>query len=203
MNKYLPIALFSGTMSFALFAFMAYLVSSDDVSPPIIDDDVTFTIAQTPPDMKVNIKPKALPPQPPAPPQPPRVIEDVPPTDIETSYSYTMEKLPQTATSTLLNGGSKIIDAEARPIIRINPKYPMEAAQSGIQGWVQLIFSINEIGEVTDIRILDSQPKRIFDQAAKQALRKWKYEAKKEGGKAIVQENITVQLDFSLENEQS
>ena len=94
----------------------------------------------------------------------------------------------------------KATDADARPVVRINPKYPPTAAKNGKECWVKLIFNINEIGGVFNIRVLDSQPKRIFDKAAKQALKKWKYHAKLANGKAIIQKNLSVQLNFKMES---
>jgi protein TonB len=90
---------------------------------------------------------------------------------------------------------------EARPIVRVNPKYPMDAMREGTEGWVKLAFDINKVGKVVNISVIDSQPKRIFDKAARQALRKWKYQAKSVDGQAVYQKSRTVQLDFSMEQQ--
>ncbi len=90
-------------------------------------------------------------------------------------------------------------DGEATPIVRIDPKYPPQAARDGREGWVRLSFTINEQGGVDDIKVIDADPKRIFDREARRALAKWKYKPKIEGGKPVKQFAQTVQLDFKLE----
>jgi protein TonB len=90
-------------------------------------------------------------------------------------------------------------DGDATPIVRIDPKYPPDAARDGREGWVKLQFTINEQGGVDDISVIDADPKRIFDREARRALSKWKYKPKIVDGKAVRQEGMFVQLDFKLE----
>ena len=90
-------------------------------------------------------------------------------------------------------------DGDATPIVRIEPKYPVQAARDGKEGWVKLSFTINEVGGVEDIEVMDAEPKRIFDREARRALDKWKYKPKIEDGKPIKQFGLIVQLDFKLD----
>lgn len=87
---------------------------------------------------------------------------------------------------------------EAMPLVRITPKYPITAARDGKEGWVQLGFTISEIGTVISPYIINSEPKRTFDKEALRALRKWKYKPKMVEGKAVQQANQSIQLDFKL-----
>jgi protein TonB len=89
-------------------------------------------------------------------------------------------------------------DGDATPIVRIDPKYPPEAARDGKEGWVDLSFTINEVGGVEDVEVLEADPKRIFDREAKRALRKWKYRPKVVDGIAQRQPGLRVRLEFSL-----
>ena len=90
-------------------------------------------------------------------------------------------------------------DGEAVPIVRIEPQYPRRAADQFIEGWVTLQFSITETGATANVRVVDAQPKRIFDRAAIQAVKKWKYNPKIVDGKAQVQKNQKVRLTFKLD----
>lgn len=86
-----------------------------------------------------------------------------------------------------------------QPIVRIDPKYPRQAAVDGIEGWVKLSFSINEFGGVEDVIIVEAMPRRIFDKEAIRALKKWRYRPAILGGKAQKQQGLTVTLTFAMQ----
>lgn len=91
-----------------------------------------------------------------------------------------------------------VMPDDAKPIIRVPPQYPIEASREGIEGWVQLEFTIDSSGTVKDVKVTDSEPKRVFDSEAKRALRKWKYKPQMVEGKATELPNMQVVLDFKL-----
>jgi protein TonB len=82
----------------------------------------------------------------------------------------------------------------------MQPKYPIDAARNGVEGWVKLVFSIDSSGQVKDVEVIDSQPKRTFDRAAKQALKKWKYKPQVIDGEAVIRQGLQVVLDFKLDS---
>jgi len=197
MKKIITTLLASAT-TFGLFAFMAFLISSDQVtiSPPEVFTQIE--VMQTPEDTAVEeMQKRQL-----EPPQPPPVIprNDITPviTQVDSGFSFQPIGFKVTETDTSINPMRGLPDGDARPIVRVNPKYPMDAARKGIEGWVKLVFDISAVGEVINVKIVDSTPKRIFDKAAKQALRKWKYRAKSVEGKPVSQHNFSVQLDFTM-----
>jgi TonB family protein len=85
-----------------------------------------------------------------------------------------------------------------RHVVRIEPKYPREAALGGIEGWVKLSFTINEYGGVADVNVIDAHPNDIFNKAAKRALVKWKYRPKVVDGITVKQTDLMVHIDFKL-----
>ena len=53
------------------------------------------------------------------------------------------------------------------------------------RGEVVLRFEIGENGKVGQIEVVDSTPRGVFDDAARDAVRKWVYEPRKENGIAV------------------
>ena len=90
-------------------------------------------------------------------------------------------------------------DGDATPIVRIEPRYPVQAARDGLQGWVKLRFSIMEDGSVDEVEVIEAEPRRVFDREAIRALRRWKYSPKVVDGKPLKQTGQQVQLDFTLD----
>jgi len=62
------------------------------------------------------------------------------------------------------------------PIHVRQPVYPMDALRRGIEGQVVVEFSLTGDGEVTDLRMISATPAGIFDQAALDAMRGWRYD---------------------------
>ena len=201
MKKIISVFTIAGVTTFGLFAFMAYLISSDQVGvtqglPPVTIDIVQIPEASKP---EVITRKQFQPPEPPPVMEMNKTTPEV--TEVNAEYSYTP------STINLVNNITDGVtmntqpDQDARPVVRVNPKYPMDALRNGVQGWVKLAFDISEIGQVINVKVVDSEPKRVFDKAAKQALRKWKYRAKSVDGKQVKQQNFTVQLDFNMEQQ--
>lgn len=91
-------------------------------------------------------------------------------------------------------------DREEIPLVRIEPDYPQRASQRGIEGWVVVQFTITPAGTVTEARVVDAQPKGIFDAAAVKAVERWKYNPKVENGVAVERRGVQVMLTFKLES---
>jgi protein TonB len=97
-------------------------------------------------------------------------------------------------------GGSGGADRDAVPLVRIEPDYPMQARQRGIEGWVVVEFTISTAGTVKDAAVVASEPGNVFDRAAVQAVRKWKYNPKVVDGKAVERTGMKIRLDFEMES---
>jgi TonB family protein len=60
----------------------------------------------------------------------------------------------------------------------VAPKYPNDALEDGIEGWVDVSFLVSAAGDVTDARVEAAQPRARFDRAALSSVRQWKFEAR-------------------------
>ena len=81
------------------------------------------------------------------------------------------------------------------PIVREEPKYPLEAARSGQSGWVAVSGILDDRGWVTEPKVLASDPAGVFDAAALAAFDAWRYEvpASASAGKREVREVLRFQ----------
>jgi len=188
-------------ITFGLFFIMATLISSSQKPPeesppaPIID------IVMNEPDSALQTRTRVPPPPPPPPQQPPKVQPAEPDAaEPDGDMSFNMPGVDLGGASIDIGGpGSLQRDGEATPIVRIEPRYPIQAARDGKEGWVRLSFTINEVGGVENVEVIEAEPRRIFDREAKRALRKWKYKPKIVDGKPVKQTGMKVQLDFKME----
>ena len=63
-------------------------------------------------------------------------------------------------------------DSDVVPIVRVQPQYPLRASERGIEGWVEVEFTISKLGTVKDPSVINSHPSSIFDRSALKAIRK-------------------------------
>lgn len=80
------------------------------------------------------------------------------------------------------------------PVIRIEPKYPVQAVNANQNGFVQLKFDISPSGVVSNVSVIKSSPEAVFDESAINALEQWRYKESIKG-----QKGAKVQLDFMIE----
>jgi periplasmic protein TonB len=90
-------------------------------------------------------------------------------------------------------------DRDVVPLVRINPEYPTRARERGIEGWVQVEFTITAAGTVSDAKVVDADPKGLFERAALEAIGRWKYNPKVVDGRAMERRGVQVVLTFKLE----
>ncbi|GHE98354.1 energy transducer TonB [Thalassotalea profundi] len=200
MVRFLASILLGIAITFGLFSFMAFLVSSGDRNKEEKLENIVVEVNTTPPKSAAEQRRRVPPPPPPPPKTPPKPQAPEPETNTNTGgVSFSLPNVNLGGASTSISApGAFGRDGDATPIVRIEPKYPMQAARDGKEGWVKLSFTIDEIGGVTDVEVIDADPKRVFDKEARRALRKWKYKPKVVDGKPQRQTGLTVQLDFKM-----
>lgn len=183
---------------------MAFLVSSGDRNKEEQQENIIVEVNTTPPESAAEQRRRVPPPPPPPPKAPPKQQAPEPEASNDTGgLKFNMPGVQMSGPSTGLSAPGAGIgrDGDATPIVRIEPKYPIQAARDGKEGYVILSFTINEVGGVEDVKVIEAQPKRIFNKEAKRALRKWKYKPKVVDGKAQRRPGLTVQLDFKMGGE--
>lgn len=83
------------------------------------------------------------------------------------------------------------VHAELKPLKRVEPVYPAEAARSGTSGFVEVEYTVDASGKVSSVSVVNAKPARTFESAAVKAVKQWEFAAGSDGrGK--------VRLDFSM-----
>jgi len=85
------------------------------------------------------------------------------------------------------------------PLSMLPPQYPPSARIRQIEGWVDLLFTVNSDGTVSDPVIVDAEPADIFDRAASDAALRWRFRPVTEDGEAIAV-LAQIRINFSLQN---
>jgi protein TonB len=92
---------------------------------------------------------------------------------------------------------STIVSAAALKRVRmVNPVYPESARKRGIEGWVELAFTVTLNGTVEDVEVRNASPASIFNDAATRAVRQWRFEPVERNGEKITQRAL-VRLRFT------
>jgi protein TonB len=92
-------------------------------------------------------------------------------------------------------------DRDVVPLVRIAPDYPPRALQRGLEGWVQVQFTITATGTVKDAVVVNAEPKQIFDDAALKSIARWRYNPKVENGTAVERVGVQTIIRFQLEGQ--
>lgn len=90
-------------------------------------------------------------------------------------------------------GGGEIVLV---PISTPAPEYPREASMAGTTGYVVVTFTLNLEGVPQDISIIESSPPRVFDQSARRAVSRWRFQPVVIGGQAV-ERKVQRRIDFN------
>ncbi len=192
-----PIA---GIITFSLFVLMMTLVTGNFTEPEEEVANISIDLTRIKRDEEVQTKTRAERPEKTETPPPP------PPSNIT----------PQRRDARFDTGGldanvdidfqgldvAAPTDGDAIPLVRVAPIYPERAASRGTEGWVVVQFNVLKSGQVDpkSVIVVESQPPGVFDRAAINAVKRWKYKPKVVNGQPVERVGIQTQLTFELQN---
>lgn len=194
-------------ISALLFALMDFLISTDTILEKT-DSSRSYLnfIRIDPAKDEVRTKDRKLPEPPPPPEAPPETPDFSADMDmVNTNLSMGMPSIGVPMNDgdgpylgTLQTGGGMAgFDTDVIPVVQVSPAYPRIAKQSGIEGSVTMEVLIRPDGTVSNAKVMESNPPKIFDRAAITAMRKWKFRPKIVDGNPVAQ-RARQTIEFSL-----
>ncbi len=104
---------------------------------------------------------------------------------------------PPVAAPTPVAAAASAEDRNFQLTRKVEATYPQRALRQRIEGWVELTFTVTAAGDVTDVVVVDSQPRREFDREAARALGQWKFKPRITNGKPV-SASARQRLEFKL-----
>jgi periplasmic protein TonB len=100
------------------------------------------------------------------------------------------------APAVAMAGGS---DRGPVPQVRIDPDYPPQAKDRGIEGWCHVRFTVTKEGRVKDVVVVAAKPQNIWDRAAIRAVSNWRYQPALKDGKPVETRGVENIVRFELD----
>jgi protein TonB len=137
------------------------------------------------------------------PPKPPETPPEVPPQDTDSvDPNAPTVNIPAPEVSNTVDiggpGGMNIAEGDYLPIVRVAPVYPARALSRGIEGYVDLSFTVTTTGTVRDPVVMFSTSS-LFDRAAIRAVLKFKYKPRVVDGVPVDVPNVKTRITFQIE----
>jgi len=93
---------------------------------------------------------------------------------------------------------SNIVQAKTLKRVReVPPVYPRDAERQKLSGWVDVEFTVAPDGSTQDLVVRGAEPQRTFDQAAIDAVKRWRFEPIMRDGTAVAQ-RAALRIRFEL-----
>ena len=137
------------------------------------------------------------------PPKPPKVPPEIPPQDMDNidPNAPTINIAPPTVAANVDiggPGGMNIAEGDYLPIVRVAPIYPARALSRGIEGYVDMSFTVTATGTVKDPIVMFSTSS-LFDRAASRAVLKFKYKPRVVDGQPVEVVGVKTRITFKIE----
>ncbi|MDR2958528.1 MAG: energy transducer TonB [Stenotrophomonas sp.] len=71
----------------------------------------------------------------------------------------------------------------------VAPRYPTTAVRANQEGWVEVTFTITPDGSVDDVKVVDAEPRHVFDRAATEAVSRWKFQPATQDGTPVASQD--------------
>ena len=190
----------AGVVTFSLFFLMQFLISGNDELPERTERTIIGDISIP----ELEIRPQRQEPKP----DEPEELEEIPDLpepqfDINapTTQGISIARANIDVSGMNTNASISQADAEYLPIVTIQPQYPTRALQRGIEGWCQVMFTVNENGGVEDPVVVDAEPPNIFDSASIRAVQRFRFNPRTVDGQPVKTPGVQYVFTYQLAEE--
>lgn len=90
--------------------------------------------------------------------------------------------------------------SELSPMHVVQPIYPLRAAMREVEGYVIVEFSVRANGRVVNPIVVESEPGVLFDEAALNAIARFKFKPREVGGERVRVDNVQLRFTFNLDS---
>ena len=137
------------------------------------------------------------------PPKPPETPPETPPQDmdnVDPNAPSINIAAPEMSVDSNIGGpgGMNIAEGDYLPIVRVAPVYPARALSRGLEGHVDLSFTVTTAGTVRDPVVIFSTSS-LFERAAIRAVLKFKYKPRVQDGVPVDVPNVKTRISFRIE----
>lgn len=137
------------------------------------------------------------------PPPPPEIPPETPPQEmdrVDPNAPSINVAPPSVSAETNIGGpgGMNIAEGDYLPIVRVAPVYPARALSRGLEGYVDLSFTVTQAGTVRDPIVMFSTSS-LFERAAERAVLKFKYKPRVVDGVPVDVPGVKTRITFKIE----
>ena len=186
--------------TFAVFWMMQTLISSGNsvVNEESFGRLIEFVDVSQDEDVQTKQRKVNKPPAPPV--EPPKPDIPKPSIQAQSANAFDMGAIDLSADLNIDAGlAGSGGDGDFLPIVKVAPQYPRRALQKGIEGHVTVEFTVTALGTVIDPKVIDANPPNVFNRAAMNAVKKFKYKPKIVDGKAQAVTGVRNIIRFELD----
>lgn len=201
MMRFLAALLLAACVTIGLFYLMQSLISGGEgaMSEPPRGSVLDFVRAPEPEQVQEKDRKPERPPEPEQPPEElpqPQMNNDMMDSDGRSGYDFSADV---GSGADIGNGLSlQASDGEYLPIVKVQATYPRRALQRGIEGYVVVEFTVTKQGSVRDPVVVEAEPQDIFDEAAMDAVLKFKYKPRVIDGEPVEVDGVRNRMTFEM-----
>ncbi|MEM7610095.1 MAG: TonB family protein [Pseudomonadota bacterium] len=199
MSRYIIGVITGAVVTTFLFFLMNLLIVTGEAALSDPRDRMVLDFVRVKQQETVN-REERKPEKPQKPETPPPDVPPPPSDDVNPDVGAITVRAPSVNTNASIAGPGALsyADGDYLPIVRVAPAYPNRAAQRGLEGYVDLMFTVTTTGTVRDPQVTYSTSS-LFNRAATQAVLKFKYKPRVVDGQPVEVPGVETRIRFQLE----